>query len=122
MARILVADDDGEVRGMIREMLERAGHEVIEASNGVELTRLFYQNPTDVVVTDIIMPEKEGLSTILELKRFIPDVKIVAISGGGIAPPRNYVDWAIACGADKGFIKPFERQEFLDAVEELIAS
>ena len=83
MARILVIDDEELARFTLREILEAAGHEVVEAANGNEGTAFQRANPCDIVITDMIMPEKEGLETIVELKGEYPDLKIIAISGGG---------------------------------------
>ena len=98
MARILVIDDEELARFTLREILEAAGHEVIEASNGNEGTAFQRANPCDVVITDMIMPEKEGLETIVELKGEYPDLKIIAISGGG----RNRI-----------IIKPFSEEDLM---------
>jgi DNA-binding response OmpR family regulator len=119
MARILVIDDDEDVRTMLRRILEHDGHEVEEAANGAIGTRLFKANPADLVITDIIMPEKEGIETIRDLRREYKDVKIVAISGGGRVGPSDYLNAARMMGAKKTFTKPFSRQEILDCVHEL---
>src|SRR5688572_234064 len=83
MQRILVIDDDEQVRALLYEILDRAGFKVVEATNGVEGLKLYRAQPADLVITDLIMPEKEGVETILELRREFPDVRVVAISGGG---------------------------------------
>jgi DNA-binding response OmpR family regulator len=111
MARILVIDDDRDVREMLRRILEHDGHEVIEASNGEAGVRLYRERPADVVITDIIMPEKEGIETIRDLRRENPQIKIIAISGGGRIGPSDYLNAARMLGAKKTFSKPFSRQE-----------
>jgi DNA-binding NtrC family response regulator len=121
MNRILVIDDDVQFRQMLRQMLERAGYEVVEAKDGKEGTKLFRALPTDLVITDIIMPEQEGLATIMELKRDFPDVEIVAISGGGRIDSKNYLELAEQFGVTRTFGKPLDREEFLAAVKELLA-
>ena len=83
MARILIIDDDEQVRRYLRKILEAQGHEVVAASDGKLGIELCREEPTDLIITDIFMPEKEGLETIGELRRDYPDVKIIAISGGG---------------------------------------
>jgi len=83
MARILVIDDDIQILEMLGQTLEREGYEVVDALDGKEGMRLYREAPTDLVITDIVMPEKEGVETIMELKRDFPDVKIIAMSGGG---------------------------------------
>ena len=117
---ILVIDDDDQFRGMLRQTLEHAGYEVMDASNGKEGIRVFRENPADLVITDIIMPEKEGIETIRELKREFPDVKIIAISGGGRIGPVSYLKMAKGLGAQRTLTKPLEREELLRVVRELI--
>ena len=120
MARILIIDDDVKFLKMLRQMLERAGHEVVEAPNGEVGVKLFREERTELIITDIFMPEKEGIEIIRELKREFPTVKIIAISGGGRKGNFHYLETAEALGADRSFTKPFERQEMLDAIQELV--
>jgi len=120
MVRILVVDDDKEVRGMLRQMLERAGYEVVDAPDGNVALKLYREQPTDLVITDLIMPDKEGIETIMELRRDFPDVKIIAISGGGRVGPRDYLRMAKMLGAQRIFTKPLDRLELLNAIEELL--
>ena len=122
MKRILVIDDDVQVRQMLRQMLEREGYEVVDAPDGKEGIRLYRDEPADLIITDIIMPEKEGIGTIFELRRDFPDVKIIAISGGGRLVNKN--DCLELCRA-KGiptFSKPFDRKELLEAIQKLLAN
>lgn len=84
MKRILLIEDDSAERELFKVALERAGYEVLEAPNGEVGLQMFQQQPCEVVITDIFMPEKEGLETILTLKKDYPSVKIIAISGGGV--------------------------------------
>ncbi len=119
MKRILVIEDDGHMRGMLRDMLEIAGYEVLEASNGREGLRLFQRNGVDLVITDIIMPEKEGLETIAEFRRDFPALKIIAISGGGQIDSNKYLRIARIMGAEKIYSKPFRVTELLGGVQEL---
>lgn len=121
MAKILVLDDEPSILLMIKKMLEKAGHQVDIALNGKEGMRLFEKDKPDLVVTDIIMPEKEGLETIFELRRLHPDLKIIAISGGGRISPDGYLPGAKLLGADKVFPKPLDQKEFLSAVSELLS-
>lgn len=122
MKRILVIDDDVQFRQMLRQMLERAGYEVLEAANGKKGIESYRSEPADLIITDIIMPEKEGIETILELKRDFPDVKIIAISGGGRLTPAGYLDAAQALGVMQIFTKPFNNKEMLEAIEKLLVS
>jgi DNA-binding response OmpR family regulator len=120
MAKILVLDDEPSILLMIKKMLEREGHEVDLALNGMEGMELFEKNKPDLVVTDIIMPEKEGLETILELRRKHPELKIIAISGGGRIGPQGYLPSAKYLGADMVFQKPLVQKEFVQAVASLL--
>jgi CheY-like chemotaxis protein len=120
MARILVIDDDDTVRLSIRLALEDAEHEVDEAPDGAAgMARLKVQ-PADLVVTDIFMPEKEGLETIDEIRHDYPDAKIIAISGGGRMEPQDYLEIARQLGADRALLKPFDIQLLVDTVAELL--
>ncbi len=120
MKRILVIEDDIQVKALIQKILERAGYEVIAASDGAEGLKLLRENPADLIITDLIMPRKEGLETIMELRRDYPDVKIIAISGGGRFEPESYLETARQMGAARTFTKPFENEELVAAVQELL--
>jgi CheY-like chemotaxis protein len=120
MARILIMDDSSSVRAMLRKTLEDSGYEVVEAANGVEGIRLHREEPADVIIVDIIMPKKEGIETIMELKQEFPEVKIIAISGGGRLEAKEYLRIAKQVGATRAFAKPIEQDELLEAVQELL--
>jgi DNA-binding response OmpR family regulator len=120
MAKILVLDDEASIVLMIKKMLEKAGHEVDMALNGKDGMILFEQNKPDLLITDIIMPEKEGLETIFELRQKYPDLKIIAISGGGRISPEGYLPGAKLLGADMVFQKPLDQKEFVQAVAALL--
>ena len=120
MKRILVIDDEVQVRQLLRQILERAGYEVVDASDGKRGIELYRQAPTELIIIDIIMPEKEGVETIIELRRDFPDVKIIAISGGGRLNPKGYLDAAEKFGAARTFSKPFDREELLEVIQELL--
>ena len=120
MAKILVLDDELSILLMIKKMLEKAGHEVSLALNGKEGLELFERSRPDMLITDIIMPEKEGLETIFELRRKYPKLKIIAISGGGRISPDGYLPGAKLLGADMTFQKPLDQKEFLLAVSQLL--
>jgi DNA-binding response OmpR family regulator len=120
MARILIIDDEAPVRDILRQMLEREGHEVVDAPDGAIGLKLFYENPTDLIITDILMPEKEGIEIILELRKTAPGVKIIAISGGGRTGKLDVLPIAKSFGALRTLAKPFERQELLEAVREML--
>jgi DNA-binding NtrC family response regulator len=120
MQRILLIDDDHHILLMIKKMLERVGYEVDLASNGNEGLELFQEMPADLVITDIIMPEKEGLETIREMKRLQPDLKIIAMSGGGKISADNYLETAKIFGASMVLEKPFSQKTMVSAVNKLM--
>lgn len=119
MSAILLVDDESDVREMIRVSLEKNKYTVIEACNGKEAIAKFKPSLVDVVITDILMPEEDGLEVIMKLKELKPEIKIIAISGGGKAGPNNYLSLARALGADFSFGKPFSVKELLLRVREL---
>ena len=119
--KILVIDDDEQMRVLLRQVMEWAGHEVVEAADGREGTRLQRQHRADLVITDLIMPEQEGLETITALRRDYPGLKIIAISGGGRIGPEAYLPAARELGADRVFSKPIDVQELAETVRELLS-
>jgi DNA-binding response OmpR family regulator len=122
MERILIIDDEAPIRSMIRLVLERAGYAVDEASDGVEGIRCFREKPADLIITDLIMPNKDGIGMILELKKEFPVVKIIAMSGGGLNRPDGYLRGAKKLGATYTLSKPIDRQELLRAVRDTLKS
>jgi CheY-like chemotaxis protein len=120
MAKILVIDDEPSILIMIKKMLEREGHVIDIAANGREGIELFEMNRHDLIITDIIMPQKEGLEIILELRKKHPKLKIVAISGGGRIGPEGYLPSAKLFGADLVFQKPLIKNEFIEAISKLL--
>lgn len=120
MARILVIDDDDLLRGLLRNALSRAGWIVTEARDGSEGLALFNRSPVDVVITDILMPEKEGLETIRELQARCPDVKIIAMSGGGKGLNLDVLDIAKRFGATVVMEKPFDLDKMLHLAKTLL--
>ncbi len=121
MAKILIIDDEALIRMFLRQALEEASYEVEEASNGKEGMTLYREEPADLVITDLIMPEKEGIETIMELRQEFPEVKIIAMSGGSGIAPELYLDLANKLGANRTFVKPFKREHMLTVVEKLLA-
>ena len=120
MIRLLVVDDDNQVRSMLRLTLEREGYDVMEATDGFEAIEQFRQSPFDLIITDIIMPGLEGFETIQRLRAESPEVKIIAISGGGRLAPEGYLEVAENLGALKAFTKPVDHDELLATVRELV--
>jgi CheY-like chemotaxis protein len=120
MTHILLIDDDEQFRTMLRQLMERNGYEVTEASGGKEGIRLYRESPTDLVITDLIMPGKDGIETIQELKKEFPDIKVIAISGGGRLGPQDYLHLAKMLGARRTLTKPINLTELLKAIEEIL--
>jgi CheY-like chemotaxis protein len=118
--RILVIDDEDLIREIVKEMLEAEGYVVFTAANGKEGLRLFRKESPDLIITDIFMPEMEGLETIRELHRGSPQVKIVAISGGGEKGMLSFLSHAKRFGALRTLEKPFSRDELLTTVREVV--
>ncbi len=127
MKRILVIEDDAPGRQLYKIVLERAGYEVMEAVNGKEGCKLYRQQPCKLIITDIFMPEKEGLETILELKKEFPDVKIIAVSGGsavghqsGLLQADEALKVAKLAGAEQTLQKPVDIHQLVAIVDELM--
>ena len=120
MNSVLIIEDDEFVQNMLKQTFERAGYEVATASNGRIGLQLYECKPFDVVITDLIMPEMEGIETISSLCKGNPDVQVIAISGGGRNNPEDYLELAQKLGAKKTFTKPVDRKKLLEAVKELI--
>lgn len=121
MARILIIEDETAFRTFVKDALEMEGYEVREAFDGDEGLRLFAEQPYDIVITDILMPNKEGLETILELSEQFPDVKIIAISGGGIGLGDDLLDMARDFGAKRALRKPIPMKQLLEIVQEILS-
>ena len=120
MPRILIIEDDDEVRELLESLLTRKGHIVATAANGKQGVAAFVDNPFDLVITDIIMPEKDGIEAIMDLRRGRPDLKLIAISGGGRAEPENYLHSAQLLGANRTLRKPFSNEAIMAAVREML--
>ena len=121
MAKILVIDDDAAARRMISRVLTDAGHQVVSAGDGVEGMRRFRAEAPDLVITDIIMPEQEGMQTIAEIRGCGSKVAVIAISGGGAGAGTLYLSMAEELGADAALAKPFRPPELLALVEQMLA-
>lgn len=118
MANILVIEDDEAVRYSLLEALQAMGHTVEEAVNGVEGVDKCEATDFDLVITDLIMPEKDGVETILELKIDNPDLKIIAISGGG--KNLDIMDTTYRIGADCALTKPFSLADLSACVSKVL--
>lgn len=120
MADILIIDDDTQLSAMLKQLLERNGYSVITAPDGSKGIDLYHSEGARLIITDLIMPVKEGIETIAELIKENSSVKIIAISGGGRLKPDSYLNLAETFGAARTFTKPIDRQALLDAVSEIL--
>jgi len=118
LAQILVVEDDDDVRELIITMLEGVGHRVTHASNGVDGIQKYKNEDIDLVITDIMMPEKDGIETIRELKKCNQDVKIIAITG--YRGRFNRLPAAEFLGAQETLLKPFTKSDLLSTINKLL--
>jgi CheY-like chemotaxis protein len=120
MARILMADDEPTLLLLLADILETDGHTVTTVIDGVALLKKASGN-YDLVITDLIMPGKEGIEAILELRKAYPKLKIIAMSGGGRVGPESYLKLALKLGAAAVLDKPFDRERLLTTVRKVLA-
>ena len=120
MPDILIIDDEELIRESLSTLFVREGYRVEVAVDGADGLRKFAANPARVVVTDIVMPDKEGIETIRELRRAYPDVRILAISGGGRTGGVQFLDLARKLGADAALAKPFTRAQITGLVRDFL--
>lgn len=120
MPGILIVEDDRELREMLKVSLIRHKYTVLEATDGKDAISHFKPSIIDLVVTDLIMPEEDGLKVIMKLRELKPQLKIIAISGGGKAGPGSYLKLAKALGADAVFSKPFSINDLVLKIESLL--
>jgi DNA-binding response OmpR family regulator len=119
--RILVVDDNADLRSTIQALLQADGFEVVVAGDGEEALAAHQSRPADVVITDLFMPDKDGIETIVELKKISPAVKILAISGWTSTQGSDYLRVAREIGAAATLQKPFDPQELSRVVRQLAA-
>ncbi|HYV95965.1 MAG TPA: response regulator [Gemmatimonadaceae bacterium] len=122
MAHILVVDDEVALRRVIAMMLTRRGYEVTAAENGARALKLAEQTTFDLVITDLVMPEKEGIETIMTLRKRAPELRIIAMSGGGQGASGTYLGLARQLGASATLAKPFAMDDLLGTVERVLNS
>ena len=122
MPGILLVEDEKDLREMLKASLIRRKYTVIEAENGKDAISHFKPLITDILITDLIMPDEDGLKVIIKLKKLKPTLKIIAISGGGKAGPGSYLNLAKALGADAIFSKPFSVHDLISKIEELLST
>jgi DNA-binding response OmpR family regulator len=120
MPHILIIDDDARMRDVLFEMMDLEGYTASVADNGLTAQKLLESHTFDCVITDIVMPEKEGLETILYLRKNWPGTPIIAISGGARIKPESYLDMALQFGARFAFAKPFVHGELVAAVKKCL--
>jgi CheY-like chemotaxis protein len=121
VANILVIDDEAPTRRFVAMALEKQGHAVAEAADGAEALKVLAGRAVDLVITDLLMPETDGIETIMELRRLYPATKIIAISGGGeYQSGAGFLRAAESLGADATLTKPFEFKQLLPAVQALL--
>lgn len=120
MPGILIVEDEKELREMLKMSLLRHKYTVLEAVDGKDAITHFKPSITDLVITDLIMPDEDGLKVIMKLREIKPAIKIIAISGGGKAGPGSYLNLAKALGADAIYSKPFSINDLISRIEELL--
>jgi CheY-like chemotaxis protein len=120
MSRILILEDDVHVLNMLQAILEREGYEVTTAADGDAGIKSYTENPADLVISDLLMPEKGGAEAMMELRYNFPDIKFIAMSGGGRVAAEHHLNVARQFGARYVFTKPVDRRALLDAVRRLI--
>jgi CheY-like chemotaxis protein len=116
MARILVVDDDQPIRELVKECLEKLGHQVIEAGDGAVAIIAFKQQPFDLIITDIYMPEADGISLLRELRKQRHNAKVIAVSGGSTLVKKDFLDTAMQLGAVAAIYKPFSLDQLQQEV------
>lgn len=120
--RILIVDDDGRLRAAARAVLQEEGFEVDEAANGADALKTMRQSPAHLVLCDMFMPDKDGLETIRELRREFPNLRILAISGGGTRSGLDVLHLARVFGAVEVLNKPLHRADLLNAVHKALGT
>ena len=120
MKSVLVVDDEPGMRELVKHLLINAGYHVLEASNGKHAMEFLKNKSPDLVITDIIMEEMDGVEIIMEIRENYPDIKIIAMSGGSKISSEDYLESAADLGADRVFAKPFALSDMLTAIKELI--
>lgn len=120
MSVILIIEDDKDLRDMLKTALLRKDHVVLEAENGKEALIHFKPGVTDLIITDLLMPEEDGLKVIMKMREIKRDIKLIAISGGGSGGPGSYLDLARALGADAVYSKPFSVNDLTAKIDDLL--
>jgi DNA-binding NtrC family response regulator len=119
MSKVLVVDDDEQMRRLLRESFLRNGYVVDTAEDGLDAIKAIELQVPDIVILDLVMPNQEGIETLIQIKREHPSIPVIAVSGGGRIAPKDYLDVASQLGATRTFAKPFRLEDVLKAVFEL---
>ncbi|HIJ77988.1 MAG: response regulator [Desulfobulbaceae bacterium] len=122
MKKILVIDDESPIRKLLQDVLMSWGYEIVLAGNGKEGVRLYRDSPADLVITDLLMPEQDGVETIVQLCDRFPDVKIIAMSGGGQIGPDSYLPIAETLGAKGTLQKPIDLKMLREMVTHVLSN
>lgn len=122
MARILIIEDNPQLRKMLRQMLEKEGHTILEAEDGKVGCKTFRESPADLIITDLFMPVQDGLETIVNLKEDFPALKVIAISGGTRGGTFDFLPIAKSLGAVETLKKPFSYEDLLKTVVRVLNS
>ncbi len=121
MVKILIIDDEAPIRKMLTKLLMGEGYDVVSAENGAAAMKLFQKGIPDLIISDVIMPEKDGLEVLQAIQKNFPDIKVIAISGGGTGEAGIYLKFAEKMGASYTFSKPLDNSRLLSAVQDLTA-
>ncbi len=121
MALVLIVDDDPQMLRLLTDVVELDHHDVLLAQDGALAVDFFEHQQPDLMITDILMPNKEGLELISEVREKFPKTKIIAYSGGGSSDPESYLEFATGMGADRVFSKPMPLAELREEIKELLS-
>lgn len=116
MKKIIIVEDDQVIRESLKEFLEINGYEVMAIESSIDLLQKISSFKPDILITDIIMPDKDGIEIIIETKKYLPNIRLIAISGGGRIDSESYLNTAKYLGADATLKKPFSHKELLDCI------
>ena len=122
MALIMSVDDDPHIQLALRQIVESVGHRVVEASNGQEAIELFEEFHPELVITDVFMPQTDGIETIRAIRQIQPEARIIVISGGYFGSGWNYLDSVVVLGANLALQKPFTCSQLLSAIDRLVGA
>jgi DNA-binding NtrC family response regulator len=120
MARILVVDDEPSIRDLVALVLELDKHDVVTASDGNAALAELNESEFDLVITDLVMPDREGIEIIINLRKTRPELQVIAMSGGGFGNAGDYLELAAAVGAARTLAKPFTNDQLLKAVRDVL--